>query len=323
MNLIEAYRYLAALEQHRHFGRAALACHITQPALSNALRALEAHLNVAIVRRGRQYEGLTPEGEQVLATAHRMLREQEALQQALAGSADNPRGGLVIGAVPTAVPIAARFAARLVERHPGIVPQVRSLASQEIETGLDTLALDLGLGYTDRLERARGSALQAWPQYVEHYHLLRRVAHGGPTLHFGVPLRWADAAAHPLCMLSPEMHNRSILDRAFRDLGLEVQPVVETNSVMAMLAAVQASHRLVAVLPGALVSTVMGQGGLEALPLVDPDLRTPIGFMSASAARPSHALAAALRLAADPVWLAEAAAHSGPLRAPVDDTKVE
>jgi hypothetical protein len=41
MNLIDAYRYLAALERHRHFGRAADACHITQPALSNALRALE------------------------------------------------------------------------------------------------------------------------------------------------------------------------------------------------------------------------------------------------------------------------------------------
>jgi len=94
-----------------------------------------------------------------------------------------------------------------------------------------------------------------------------------------------------------------------------VQPVIETNSVMALLAAVQASQ-LVAVLPGALVSTVTGQPGLEALPLVDPDLRTPIGFMSAAAARPSHALAAALRLAAEPAWIAEAAAHSGPLRAP-------
>ena len=41
MNLLESLRYLAALEQHRHFGRAAQACHITQPALSNAIRALE------------------------------------------------------------------------------------------------------------------------------------------------------------------------------------------------------------------------------------------------------------------------------------------
>ena len=71
MNLLDAMRYLVALEQHKHFGRAASACHITQPALSNALRSLEAELKVSIVRRGRQYEGLTPEGERVLASANR------------------------------------------------------------------------------------------------------------------------------------------------------------------------------------------------------------------------------------------------------------
>lgn len=152
-------------------------------------------------------------------------------------------------------------------------------------------------------------------RYLAALHLLRRVAHGGPALYFGVPLRWADAAAHLSCMLSPEMHKRAILERVFREFGLEVKPVIETTSVMALLAAVQGSH-FVAVLPGALVSTVMGQAGLEALPLVEPDLRTPIGFMSAATARPSHALAAALRLATEPGWLGEAASHSGPLRPP-------
>ena len=42
MNLLASLRYLAALDEHKHFGRAAQACHITQPALSNPLRALEA-----------------------------------------------------------------------------------------------------------------------------------------------------------------------------------------------------------------------------------------------------------------------------------------
>ena len=81
MNLIDAYRYLAALNVHRHFGRAAAACHVTQPALSNALRALESHFGCTIVRRGRQFEGFTAEGYRVLAAAHRMLREQEALDR--------------------------------------------------------------------------------------------------------------------------------------------------------------------------------------------------------------------------------------------------
>ena len=271
---------------------------------------------MAIVRRGRQYEGLTPEGERVLASAHRVLREQEALQQELTGSAAQPRGRLVIGAVPTAVPIAARFATWLVQRHPGLVPQVRSLSSQEIETGLDTLAIDLALGYTERA-RPGPADPPTWPQYIEHYYLLRRAGREGEpaaAFRFGAPMRWVDAAKLPLCMLSPEMHNRAILDGVFRELGLSVPPVIETNSVMALLESVRAGE-LAAVLPGAVVATVAGQHGLEARALVEPEVRTPIGFMSAgaAAARRSRALEAALRLAADAEWLAHAGAHSGPL----------
>lgn len=312
MNLLDAYRYLAALAQHRHFGRAAAACHITQPALSNALRALESHLDVAIVRRSRQYEGLTPEGERVLATAHRVLREQEALLQDLAGSAAQPRGRLLIGAVPTAVPLAARFAARLVALHPGLVPQLRSMTSQEIETGLDTLSLDLGLGYTERARDLRAARVEVWPQVQERYHLLQRARRAGAAFAVGEPVTWAQAAALPLALLTPDMHNRSILDGVFAGLELTVAPAVETNSVMALVAGVQAGGPA-AVLPGAVVATVAGQRGLLARPLTAPDLHTAIGFMSAAAARRSRALLAALALAADPAWLDDAARHSGAL----------
>eukprot|EP01036_Dinobryon_divergens_P038128 gene38128-49994_t len=74
-------RYLVALSEHKHFGRAAQACHITQPALSNALRALESEFGVVIVKRARVYVGLAHEGERVLATAERMLRDHEVLLQ--------------------------------------------------------------------------------------------------------------------------------------------------------------------------------------------------------------------------------------------------
>ena len=57
MNLLASLRYLAALDEHKHFGRAAAACHITQPALSNALRALEKEFGTAIVKRGRSFGG--------------------------------------------------------------------------------------------------------------------------------------------------------------------------------------------------------------------------------------------------------------------------
>src|SRR4051812_44274466 len=101
MNLFVSMRYLVALDDHRHFGRAALACHVTQPALSNALKALEENFGCAIVVRGRTFGGFTTEGERILVSARRILHEHEVLEQDLRSSAGYPTGHLLIGAVPT------------------------------------------------------------------------------------------------------------------------------------------------------------------------------------------------------------------------------
>ena len=332
MNLLASLRYLAALSEHRHFGRAAAACHITQPALSNAMRALEAEFGVVIVRRGRVFAGLTPEGETVLASARRMLHEHELLQQQLKSEADHPRGHLRMAAVPTAIPLLTRFAARLQARHPGIVLTVLSMSSVELETGLDTLALDLALGYIERMGKpagpgSGGHGLHAWPQTVEHYFLLRRraakagqrkaraatkpVHEGG--LHMAAPIGWADAARLPLCLLTPEMHNRVIVDQAFATAGVAVTPAIETNSVLTLALAVE-SGQVCAVLPGAMVDTVRGHSGLEALPLVAPEVRTSLGFMAPVAVKPSRALEAALAMLQELAWREEVEGHSGSLR---------
>ncbi len=54
--------YFVALARERHFARAATACYVYQPALSEAIRKLEHELNVPPVRRGHAFEGLTPRG---------------------------------------------------------------------------------------------------------------------------------------------------------------------------------------------------------------------------------------------------------------------
>lgn len=312
MNLLASMRYLVALDEHRHFGRAAEACHITQPALSNALRALEQEFGVVIARRGRAYVGLTHEGERVLATGQRMLRDNEVLQQDLRSDIDHPRGRLRMAAVPTAVPMLARFAAMLQQRHPGIAPAVLSMSSQQLETGLENLSIDLGLGYTERM--APGSVkLTAWPQSIEHYYLLRRAAQpAADTLQIGTPIRWAEAGALPLCLLTPEMHNRTIIDQAFASAGVTVQPAIETNSVLTLALAVIAGD-VCSVLPGAMVAAVRSYRELEALPLVAPEIRTPIGFMTQTGVRPSRAQEAALALLQAPDWQAQLARHSGAL----------
>lgn len=310
MNLLSSMRYLIALNEHKHFGRAARACHITQPALSNALRVLEAEFDVVIVKRDRAFAGLTPEGERVLASAQLMLHEHAILQQELKSETNIPRGPVQLGAVPTAVPIVARFAAMLQTRYPGIVPVVLAMSSRALEQGLEDLSLDLALGYTDRMV-LRGSRLVAWPQYVEHYFLLRRAANpNGEQLQIGSKMKWSEAAKLPLCLLTPDMHNRTIVDAAFTTSGSSVVPAMQTNSISTMVLSVVAGS-VCSILPGALVGTVRGHRGLEALPLIGPEVRTPIGFMSHAAARPSRALEAARSLLQDGAWLRHAAAHSG------------
>ncbi|WP_210544383.1 LysR family transcriptional regulator [Rhodoferax sp. PAMC 29310] len=314
MNLLPSLRYLVALHEHQHFGRAALACHITQPALSNALRALESEFGVVIIRRDRAYAGFTPEGERVLTLARLMLHEYAVLQDDLKSRLDAPQGTLRLGAVPTAMPIAARFATQMKARHPGIVPVVLSSTSTGLEQGLEDLTLDLALGYPDRLD-LKDSRLKVWPQYTEHYFLLRRSNKLAPDgLQMAPSMTWREAAALPLCLLTPDMHNRQIVNAAFASAGVSVQPAMETNSILTMVLSV-VEGSLCSVLPGSLVATLRHERELEALPLVGPDVATPICFMSHASARASCALEAALVLAQDEDWLRHAAVHSGLLGA--------
>ncbi len=314
MNLLASLRYLAALDEHKHFGRAAQACNITQPALSNALRALEAEFDTVIVKRGRNFEGFTEEGARVLASAQRMLQERESLRQELKSGIGKPQGRLSIGAVPTAMPIAARFSAMLQARYPGISPVVRSMSSNELETGLESLSLDIGLGYTDRL-RVSEPRMRQIPQYTEHYFFVRKASSAtNAALQIGQKITWAEAAKHPLCLLTREMHNRTIVDRAFNDAGLVVKPVMETNSILALALSV-AEGDVCTVMPGALVSAVRSYQSLEALPLISPEVRTTIGFMVHGGDRSTRTLEAALNFAQDSAWLRHVATHSGLLSA--------
>ena len=302
MNLT-SLQYVLALHEHQHFGRAAAACHISQPALSNALRALEEELGVAIVRRGRVFQGFTPEGERVLGAAQRMLHERRLLLQDLSGQEDAPQGELRIGAVPSAMALAARFAAMLQKHQPGIAPVVRSMSSPDIQTGLDTLTLDLALGYPDR-HQPQADRLQLWPQYQERYFLLCRAAEGISP----VPTTWAAAAQWPLCLLTPEMHHRQLIDQAFQSAGTRVQPVMQTDSILALALAVR-DGAVCSILPTAMVGLIRSWPGLVVQPLQEPVMQTPIAFMALASERPPRVLRAALAYLQQPEWQAQARAQ--------------
>jgi LysR family hydrogen peroxide-inducible transcriptional activator len=97
-------RYIVAVARERHFGRAASACHVSQPALSVTVRKLEDELGVTLFERGRSEVGITPIGRRLVEQARRVLAGTSTLQQIAEQAQDPLNGSLRVGAIHTVGP---------------------------------------------------------------------------------------------------------------------------------------------------------------------------------------------------------------------------
>ncbi|WP_029007209.1 LysR family transcriptional regulator [Azospirillum halopraeferens] len=290
--MFRKFVYLLALAREGHFGRAAEACHVSQPTLSNAIRQLEEELQVPIVERGQKFAGFTPEGRKVLEYARRIVAERDGLRQELAALAGGVSGSLRIAAIPTALPAVPHLLATFGERYPAIRSCIRSTSSREIQRDLDEFELDAAVTYLDNepLNRVR-----TVPLYSERYLLLTRRTDVAPGT---TALPWARAAERRLCLLTPDMQNRRIADAAFRMADCAVTPMVETNSISTLytlaLVGVGAS-----VVPGQLLTQMPIHPDLVALPLTEPDLTYAVGLVYADRDPPAPLARALAAVAAD------------------------
>jgi len=101
---IKQLQYLVALHQHGHFGRAAEASYVSQSTLSAGIRELESLLGVTLVERSRRVVRFTPLGNQVVAKAHRLLREAEELADLVQAAGKPLSGELRMSVIPTIAP---------------------------------------------------------------------------------------------------------------------------------------------------------------------------------------------------------------------------
>lgn len=103
MNLRDL-RYLVALADHRHFGRAAAACFVSQPTLSTQIKKLEDELEVALVERAPRRVMLTPAGRDIAERARRILSDVEQLKEIARRTRDPEAGTVRLGLFPTLGP---------------------------------------------------------------------------------------------------------------------------------------------------------------------------------------------------------------------------
>ncbi|MET8682807.1 LysR family transcriptional regulator [Streptomyces sp. NPDC004732] len=228
--MLRQLEYLVALARERHFARAAAACFVSQPSLSAGIRKLEAELGVALIRRGSRFHGLTPEGEHVLGWAQRVLAERDALRQELASLQGELTGTLRLGAIPTALTASSLLTTPFCERHPGVKVSLESLSSRDITRRLTGFDIDAALTY---LDDSSLRDMRCLPLYEERYVLLTPA--DGPYAE-GTEVSWAQAAALPLCLLSPRMRNRRILDENFAADNATAAPAVESDTVAGLYA---------------------------------------------------------------------------------------
>ncbi len=138
--------YLVALADHRHFGRAADSCLVTQSTLSAGMQELESVLGVTLVERTKRRVMLTPLGDDIVRRARALLRDAEDLADAARAAAEPLSGLLRMGVIPTIGPyLLPRVLPELRRRHPRLRLHLREDQTARLLEFLERGELDVVL----------------------------------------------------------------------------------------------------------------------------------------------------------------------------------
>jgi DNA-binding transcriptional LysR family regulator len=267
-------QYLVALAKERHFGRAASALSISQSALSQAIQHLEKHFSTPIVLRDQSgFQGFTREGEAILGWARQSLADHDRLLNASRDDNETElKGSLRLALSPVAMTITSLLTAPFAERYPGVTISVLCKTMPEIERGLKEFEYDVGVTYLDGLTLG---GLRPYALYDEAYYLLV------PKDHFlsdRTSIDWAEVGEQPLCLLSPHLHNRIIIDRIFASVGVAPKAVIETNCSLGLFAHMRTGNWLT-IVPHSYFYLLGDWLFIRSIPIVNPATTATIGLV--------------------------------------------
>jgi DNA-binding transcriptional LysR family regulator len=137
--------YFVAVARHRHFGRAAAAVYVTQPALSQQVRRLEAELGVALLRRTSRGVALTPAGEDLLVRAERILAEAAQARGEMDEHAGVVRGAVRVASTTADAMRLPEVLAAFHAEHPAVRLALRQASATEVLALLRRGAVDLAV----------------------------------------------------------------------------------------------------------------------------------------------------------------------------------
>lgn len=138
--------YLIAVDKHRHFGKAAAACKISQPTLSMQLQKLEEELDLVFFDRSKQPILPNPQALPLIEQAKVILREYGKLKHMTEDASEDLSGDFRLGVIPTVAPyLLPRFLGDFAANHPKVNLIIRELTTPQITEALDRDEIDAGI----------------------------------------------------------------------------------------------------------------------------------------------------------------------------------
>jgi len=128
MNLRDL-KYIIAVAESRHFGKAAERCCVSQPTLSGQIKKLEDQLGIAIFERTNRSVEITPVGEEILAYARQIVEQADGIEQVARTHQDPLAGPLRIGVIPTLSPYLMPLILAPLKKQ---LPQMKLVLSEEL-----------------------------------------------------------------------------------------------------------------------------------------------------------------------------------------------
>jgi DNA-binding transcriptional LysR family regulator len=156
--------------------------------------------------------------------------------------------------------------------HPDVSFTILSRTSIEVLGLLENLEVDAGLTYLDNEPLGR---VQSVPLYSEQYRLL---AAADSPLGNRDQVTWAEVGKVPLCLLTPDMQNRRIIEQLLRQAGAEVAPTLESDSIVVLFAHVR-TGRWASVMPEKLAEVLGLTEKVRAIPIVEPEVTHSVGLV--------------------------------------------
>ena len=232
---IKNLEILLVLDDEKHFKRASEKLNISQPALSMKLKSLENEIGVTLVKRGKNFMGLTSEGKVLKNRFSNIVKEYSEIKQLSSELKNSLSGTLRIGVIPTAQLEIANIINFFVQKHKNVNTKVISMPSSKIDEQLHDYKIDIGITY---LENEPIKGVTKIPFYDERYFLIS----SSQKFKTQKKVRWSYCQDLDLCLLSDDNQFRRIINSVFKDEGINPRVLLESNSVTQIFSQINMSN---------------------------------------------------------------------------------